>query len=64
MMRSRSLRLAIILFACPLAAHAYVDPGSGMLMIQGLLALIGAVVVFVRNPITAIKALIARFKKK
>jgi hypothetical protein len=63
-MRSLPLRLAIVLCLSPLTAHAYVDPGAGMLVMQGLLALIGAIVVFVRNPVSAIKALIARFKKK
>lgn len=45
-------------------AFAYVDPGSGMLVWQGLIAAIGAMVVFVRNPVATIKALLARFRKK
>ncbi len=48
----------------PATAYAYVDPGAGMLLVQGLIALIGAIVVFVKNPITSIKALIARLRKK
>jgi hypothetical protein len=49
----------------PLApAQAYVDPGSGMLVVQGLVAIVGAIVVFMKNPIAAIKALITRWRKK
>lgn len=55
---------AILLAVLPMAAHAYVDPGSGMLLVQGLIALIGAIVVFVKNPIALIKSLIARLRKK
>lgn len=47
-----------------MTAHAYVDPGTGMLLVQGLIALIGAIVVFVKNPIASIKSLIARLRKK
>jgi hypothetical protein len=28
-----------------------VDPGSGLLLLQGLIALVGGIIVFVRNPI-------------
>ena len=46
------------------SASAYVDPGSTLLMIQGVLAVIGGIVVFVKNPIKAIKNLIARLKDR
>jgi hypothetical protein len=46
------------------SAYAYVDPGSGMLLWQGLVALIGAILIFFRNPIQVIKSLIARFRGK
>jgi hypothetical protein len=46
------------------SASAYVDPGSTLLMIQGALALIGGIVVFVKNPIKAIKDLVAKFKDR
>lgn len=45
-------------------AYAYVDPGSGMLLWQGLIALIGAVLIFFRNPIQVIKSWIARIRGK
>ena len=64
-MQSCSLLLPLLVgLFLPLSAHAYVDPGTGMLMWQGLIAAIGAVIVFLRNPITALKRLIARFKRK
>lgn len=61
-----NLRTTLLLVALlsPAAAFAYVDPGSGMLLWQGLLAALGAVIVFVRSPIKAIKALIERFRRK
>ncbi len=59
-----SIGIAMVLLLSPIAAHAYVDPGAGMVLVQGLIALIGGVVVFVKNPIAAIKTLIARFRKK
>lgn len=48
-------RLLLLLLLLPLHAHAYVDPGAGMLIWQGLLALIGAVLVFIRNPRNTLK---------
>jgi hypothetical protein len=45
-------------------AFAYVDPGSGMLFWQGLVALIGAVLIFFRNPIQVIKSWIERIRGK
>lgn len=59
-----ALRIVILLFLPAISAHAYIDPGSGMLVIQGLLALIGGIVFFVKNPIAAVKSWIARLRKK
>jgi len=36
-------------------ALAYVDPGSALLLLQGFIAAIGAVLVFMRNPIGTIR---------
>ena len=36
----------------PLPSYAYIDPGSGMLVVQGLIALIGGIIAFWRNPIS------------
>ena len=60
----RKLLLTALGVTLPLSAFAYVDPGSGMMMLQGLIALIGAIVVFVRNPVAAFKRLIERIKRK
>jgi hypothetical protein len=57
--------LAILICLClPLQAHAYVDPGSGMLLWQGLLAAIGAVIVFVRRPWATVKDLVRRWLRR
>jgi len=58
------LFLVILLAVSPLTASAYVDPGSGMLLWQGLLAAVGAVVIFVRRPLDALKRLIKRMRGK
>ncbi|HEY1395732.1 hypothetical protein [Roseateles sp.] len=62
MLRRCALVLAVVL--APTPAFAYVDPGSGMMMLQGLIALIGALIVFVRNPMASLKRLIAKIRRK
>jgi hypothetical protein len=57
-----AFRLAIALLLWPVAAQAYVDPGTGLLMLQGLFAALGALVIFVRHPIKTVRRLIARFR--
>lgn len=52
--------VALALILLPLQAYAYIDPGSGMLLIQGLIAAIGAALMFIRNPI---KGTVALFRK-
>ena len=54
--------LAVALW--PADAHAYVDPGSGMLIWQGLVALIGAVIMFMRQPKEMLKKLLERLRRK
>ncbi len=46
------------------SAHAYIDPGSGMLLLQGLIAVIGAIIVFVRHPVDTLKRLYRRLFRK
>jgi len=60
------LRLALTLFALSAAqpAFAYIDPGSGMLIWQGAIAALGAVLVLIRNPWGTIKRLWQRFRHK
>jgi len=45
-------------------AWAYIDPGSGILIWQGIIAAVGAILIFIRNPLQKIKSLIARFRRK
>lgn len=56
----KPLIVAGILLALPLSAMAYVDPGSGMLMWQGLIAAIGAGGVFAGRIWRGVKSI---FKK-
>jgi hypothetical protein len=54
----------ILLLAWPAAAWAYIDPGSGMLFWQGLIAAAGAVLVFLRSLLQLVRRLIGRFKNE
>jgi hypothetical protein len=56
-MKIRRKLLLVLLAISPASAFAYVDPGSGMLVWQGLLAALGAVIMFFRNPVELIKRL-------
>lgn len=63
----KKLRLPLIVLLAVTAAapaQAYVDPGSGMLIWQGLLAALGVVVLFLRNPWQRFKLLLARLKNR
>ncbi len=55
----RVLMLALLF---PAPAFAYVDPGTGLLLLQGLFAAIGMLVIFIKNPIKTLKRLIARLR--
>lgn len=56
--------LLAVLVTMPASAHAYVDPGSGLLVWQGLIAAVGIGVAFVRHPIDTIKRFLDRFRRK
>lgn len=59
-------KLAVLaLYACflPNIAYAYVDPGSGMLLLQGLVAAIGALLFAIRNPKQFFKHLVNRMRR-
>lgn len=53
------IKVIIIFIMSPSIAYAYIDPGAGMLLIQGLIAAAGGVLVFLRNPV---KKIIAVFR--
>ena len=61
---SYKLRILLILIALPSPAFAYIDPGSGTLLIQGLVALIGGIVAFSKNPLGWIRGLLKRLFKR
>lgn len=52
---ARALFAIGLLSLAPADAFAYIDPGSGLLLIQGLLAVIGGVIVFVKDPVAGCK---------
>ena len=45
-----STRVIVLFLALSTPAYAYIDPGSGLLMLQGLFALIGGVLVSFKKP--------------
>ncbi len=47
-----------------LPAYAYIDPGTGLLLMQGLFAALGFLVAFVKNPVKKIKDLSKRLRGK
>jgi len=63
-MRTRRNVLLLALLLWPTSVFAYVDPGSGMLIWQGLLAALGAIIVFLRKPLELIKRALRRFLGK
>lgn len=63
-MHAQRIALVAVVLGIPLSAHAYVDPGTGMLLWQGLIAAVGAMLVFVRNPMASVRRLIDRLKRK
>jgi len=54
--------ILIFVFFTSLDAHAYIDPGSGLLLLQGIFALIGAVFVFIRSPLKALRRLVSKIR--
>lgn len=54
----RLLVIALLLSSTP--AHAYLDPGTGSMLLQGLLAAIAASMLFLRGRWAAFKAFCAR----
>lgn len=60
----RWLGLTVFFLSWIEAAHAYIDPGTSLLLMQGLLAAVGGLLFFVRHPIQALKKLLSRFKRK
>jgi len=60
----RVFAAALLLWGATSPAHAYIDPGSGLLLLQGVLAVVGGIIVFVRHPIQTIKRWIGQLRKR
>jgi len=56
------LIIFFILGCMPSIAFAYIDPGSSLLLIQGILAALGALLIFLRNPIVGVRRIISKIK--
>lgn len=52
----------LLLFSFP--AFAYIDPGSGGMIVQGILALVASVIFYLRNPLELLKFIRNFFKSK
>lgn len=63
-MNRRHLEAGLVILLSSPSAFAYVDPGTGMLLWQGLIAAAGVVIVFFRSPRQSIKRLLDRMKRK
>jgi hypothetical protein len=56
------LAFAITLASFATSAHAYVDPGAGMLAVQGLVALLIGAVAFIKHPVRTLRRWFLRRK--
>ena len=60
----RSMLHVGLLFAIfPLHAHAYLDPGTGSMIIQSVIAIFVALLVYFRQLKHAVKSFIEKFKR-
>jgi hypothetical protein len=62
-MRHRFLFLAVLLGVAPLPALAYIDPGTGSMLLQSLLAAVAAALVFGRTAWNHVKSFFSRGKR-
>ncbi len=54
--------IALLLLSTSPVAFAYIDPGSGMLLIQGLIAAIAGILAFLTKPMEKIKTIWRRMR--
>jgi ABC-type enterochelin transport system permease subunit len=59
----RILLVFLLLLSVAADAAAYLDPATGSIILQGLIAGVAAFIAFVRNPIQTIKGFFARFSR-
>lgn len=60
----RGFLILALLGVAPLPALAYIDPGTGSMLVQSLLAAVAAVLVFGRTLWQRVKQLFSRRKKR
>lgn len=60
----KSLVLLLLTLGFTSSAFAYVDPGTGMLAIQGIVALLIGVLAFFRHPIQTIRNAWRRWRSR
>jgi hypothetical protein len=62
--RSSFLIAIVVLILAPAPAYAYIDPSSGILALQGLLAFLGGLLMFLRSPKKWLSDLIKRIRAR
>jgi hypothetical protein len=60
---SRGRTLLVLLAVAPLPAFAYIDPGTGSMLVQSLLAVVAGALVFGRTLWQRVKGLMRRRRK-
>jgi len=64
MIKKKIFLIILIYFSTNSYAFAYIDPGTGSLILQGIIALFGAIAVYLGYPIRFIKKLFKSKKKE
>jgi hypothetical protein len=54
----------LLIIVSPLSAFAYVDPGNGLILWQGLIAGLGVLVMLIQSPIRTIKNWLIRRRSR
>lgn len=62
--RSSHMLAIVVLTLVPATAHAYIDPSTGILALQGLIAFLGGLMMFLRSPRKWISDLIRRIRER
>jgi hypothetical protein len=61
---TRNLVLGCVILLCGMPAHAYIDPGTGSALIQGVIAAVAAIGITARLYWHRIAEFMRRFRKK
>lgn len=56
-MRNKVILLCLLALCLPQTALAYIDPGTGAYLVQGLAALLGAVAFYISHPVELLRRL-------